>query len=792
MNGRVIPMRTNPERKVDVGELDIRGKRVRFGIKERDRSRHMYVIGQTGSGKSTLLEILAQQDLENGSGFIFIDPHGQSVENLLNYVPEKRLDDVIYFAPHLQDQPLGLNIVEDIGYDKRHLVVNSLLSSFERIWEGTWSDRMSFILQNTLLALIEHPNSTLLDIGRMYSSKNFRKKVVDSITDPQVKNYWETEFKNYTQKYIQEATPAIQNKVGQFTSNPLMRNIIGQPKSSFNFRSVMDSRKILLINLSKGKIGDNNARMLGTLFTTKIYLAALSRSDLTRQELEEVPSCSFYVDEFQSFSNSSFADILSEARKYKLNLILAHQYIAQLDSGSDKNTPIRDAVFGNVGTFISFRIGSIDADVVSKQFSSKVSPEDLVSQPNRHMYVILNIDGAGSQPFSAQTFQIPDPPAISFAEQIEINTQKKYGTERSIIEKRIKDTLEEDWKNLKDDDGQKNKKSQKGKRTENTQRTENKEERESSRSEKKEDKGSLRDIIKNIIEAPITKEDITDKEIKNLSIYEEPNKGSILTSTEPPPTTTASNTTHTHYTDRQTTPLPQNYKPTTPPTQHTYATTKTTNQGVKDVSKDEQSNKGSISVERSIDAGGSINTSTTPPTPEPSPATESPTPPTETESHPTPTTTHTTTHATPTPPTTSTPATELHATAPTTPPPATHPHKTQRTPTAPSPATEPQSTASLTPPPVQTPPPATPPTTTAPASSTSKPPTAPPAPSIATPPTEPPTTAPPTPTTTTTHATPTPPTTEPPASPPTPTEPSTTAPPTGMDEDWLPLKELNK
>ncbi len=437
-------MAYDPERKVYVGELDRRGETIRFGIKEEDRSRHIYVIGQTGTGKSTLLEIMATQDVMNGEGLIFMDPHGQSVDNLLNFVPENRVDDTIYFAPHLQNRPIGLNIMEDIGYDKRHLVVSSLIASFHKIWgETSWSDRMEYILVNTLLALIEYPNTTLLDIGRMYSNKEFRNHVIENIKDPQVRKYWIEDYANYNERYVQDATPAIQNKLGQFTANPLIRNIIAQPKSSFNFREIMDNKKVLLVNLSKGQIGENNAKMLGVLFTTKIYLAALSRGDMTHQELTDAAPCNFYVDEFQSFANSSFAGILSEARKYKLNLVLAHQYIGQLysDDAAEGNM-IRDAVFGNVGTFVSFRVGPVDAEIIAKQFAPVITEEDLVALPRRHMFLTLNIDGAGSTPFSARTFQMPDPPPISLAELVIKKSGERYGVDQVALEEQIRERLE--------------------------------------------------------------------------------------------------------------------------------------------------------------------------------------------------------------------------------------------------------------------------------------------------------------------------------------------------------------
>lgn len=443
-------MAYDSERKVWLGKVYRRGEEIRFGIKEQDRARHIYVIGQTGTGKSTLLEVMAAQDLANNEGIIFMDPHGQSVEYLLECVTPNSLDNVIYFAPHLQDRPIGLNIMEDVGYDSRHRVVSSLMASFEKIWgASTWSDRMAYILQNTLLALLEYPDTTLLDVGRMYASKDYRNKVVENVKDPQVRKYWVDEYANYSDRYVQDATPAIQNKLGQFTSNPLMRNIIGQTKSAFNFRDVIDSGKMLLVNLSKGQIGGNNARMLGVLFTTKIYLAALSRSDLSREGLAAACPCNFYVDEFQSFANSTFSDILSEARKYKLQLVLAHQYIGQLysDSGdAGDGNAIRDAVFGNVGTFMSFRVGPVDAEIIAKQFAPYVTEEDLVALPRFHMYLTLNIDGVGSTPFLASTFDRPTPQSDSLAGRTVEQSLQKYGVERSVIEERVRKNIESDWK----------------------------------------------------------------------------------------------------------------------------------------------------------------------------------------------------------------------------------------------------------------------------------------------------------------------------------------------------------
>ena len=341
-------------------ETDFRGKRAKFGIKDEDRSKHIYVIGKTGMGKSTMLENMAIQDIQNGHGVAFIDPHGSTAEKLLDYVPESRIKDVVYFAPFDLEYPVSFNVMEDVGKDQRHLVVSGLMSAFKKIWVDAWSARMEYMLTNTLLALLEYPGSTLLGVNRMLSDKDYRRKVVDHITDPGVRSFWVDEFAKYTERMAAEAVPAIQNKIGQFTANPLIRNIIGQPRSSFDFRKVMDEQKILIINLSKGRLGESNANLLGSMLITKIYLAAMSRANVDPAALRRLPPFYFFVDEFQSFANESFANILSEARKYKLSLTIAHQYVEQMSE------EVRAAVFGNVGTIISFRVGPFDAEVFER------------------------------------------------------------------------------------------------------------------------------------------------------------------------------------------------------------------------------------------------------------------------------------------------------------------------------------------------------------------------------------------------------------------------------------------
>lgn len=409
-----------------------RGKEVPFGIKRKDRERHMYIIGKTGMGKSTLLENLAIQDIRNGEGMAFIDPHGSTADRILEYVPEHRIKDVVYFAPFDMEYPVAFNVMEDVGYDKRHLVVSGLLSAFRKIWVDAWSARMEYILSNTLLALLEYEGSTLLDVNRMLINKAFRKKVVDNVKDPIVKSFWVDEFANYTDRYTQDATPAIQNKIGQFTSNPLIRNIVGQPKSSFDIRKMMDEKKILIINLSKGRVGEVNATLLGSMLVTKIYLAAMSRADVPAEMLRELPSFYFYVDEFQNFANESFSDILSEARKYKLRLIIAHQYVEQMEE------EVRDAVFGNVGTTVAFRVGPFDAETLETIFSPQFMATDLVNLGFAQIYLTLMIDGVGSPPFSATTLAPFDPPPQKFVDAVLMSSRAQFGKPRTEVEDTIK------------------------------------------------------------------------------------------------------------------------------------------------------------------------------------------------------------------------------------------------------------------------------------------------------------------------------------------------------------------
>ena len=413
------------------GETDARNKRVKFGIKSIDRTKHVYVIGKTGMGKSTLLENMAVQDIQNGAGMAFIDPHGKTADLLLEYVPKERIRDVIVIAPFDTDYPISFNVLESVDPKKRHLVVGGLMSTFKKIWEDAWSARMEYILTNTLLALLEAPGTTLLGVNRMLSDKAYRNEIVSHVQDPSVKSFWVKEFANYTERQAAEAVPAIQNKVGQFTANPLIRNMIGQPASSFDFRKAMDEGKIIIINLSKGRIGDENMKLLGGLLVTKIYLAAMSRADVSDRVVKMLPHFYLFVDEFQNFANASFSDILSESRKYKLNLTIAHQYIEQMDEN------VRAAVFGNVGTMIVFRVGATDAESLEKEFAPQFTMEDLVNLGQFQMYLKLMIDGLTSAPFSARSIGPIPQPKVSYVNEIISASREQFARPRAEVEEII-------------------------------------------------------------------------------------------------------------------------------------------------------------------------------------------------------------------------------------------------------------------------------------------------------------------------------------------------------------------
>ncbi len=426
------------------GLTSFRNQRKKFGIKQDDRRRHFYTIGKTGMGKSNLMENMAIQDIQNGYGVAYVDPHGEGAEKLLDFVPSNRINDVIFFNPVDLDYPIAFNVMEKVDFKYRHLVAGGLMGVFKKVWPDVWSARMEYILNNAILALLEYPDSTLLGVNRMLADPEYRAKVVAKITDPIVKSFWVTEYARYTQRYEIEATAAIQNKVGQFVSNALIRNIIGQTKSTINMRKIMDEGKILILDLSKGRIGEDNSRLLGALLITKLQLAAMSRVDVPEEERKDFY---LYVDEFQNFATESFANILSEARKYRLCLTVGHQYISQMDE------TVRDAVFGNVGTIAVFRVGAEDAEFLEKEFSPEFTAEDLVNLSKYNIYLKLMIDGVASHPFSAETLPPPILPDQSSKDKIIQASRDRYGVKSEIVEEKIVRWIgiqEESLPNLKD------------------------------------------------------------------------------------------------------------------------------------------------------------------------------------------------------------------------------------------------------------------------------------------------------------------------------------------------------
>jgi hypothetical protein len=409
------------------GLTNFRNQNRRFGIKLDDRRRHMYVVGKTGMGKTTLLENMVLNDIYAGHGIGIVDPHGDFAEKIINYIPANRINDVVYFNPSDVDFPIGFNILETIRPEQKHLITSGLMGVFKKIWPDVWSARMEYILNNTILALLDFPNTTLLGINRMLADATYRRRVVKNIKDPVVKTFWEKEFANYNDRYQQEAVAPVQNKIGQFLSASIIRNIVSQVKSRINIREIMDTKKIFIMNLSKGRIGEDNSRLLGGMLVTKIQLSAMERVDIPESERSDF---FLYVDEFQNFATESFANILSEARKYRLALIMAHQYMEQLDE------KVLAAIIGNVGTTISYRVGSTDAEILAKEFAPIFIENDLVNLPKYQVFLKLMIDGISSQPFSAMTMPPIGIPTGS-AEKVIRVSRERYATGRDKIEEKI-------------------------------------------------------------------------------------------------------------------------------------------------------------------------------------------------------------------------------------------------------------------------------------------------------------------------------------------------------------------
>jgi hypothetical protein len=396
-----------------------------FGITREDRRRHLYVVGKSGSGKSKLLELLIKEDLEAGKGVGVLDPHGDLVDNVMKFVPEDRIKDVVIFDPADIEFPIAFNPLESVDEAYKMQVTIGFIDIFKKLFGTNWSDRLEHVLRYTTLALLDSPNTTILSILKMLTDKNYRQKIVSRIQDNVVKNFWVSEFAGWSEKFDAEAITPLLNKVGQLVSTNMIRNIIGQPKSKFDIREIMDGKKILLMKVSKGLLGEENSQLLGSMIITKIYQAAMQRAGVEEEKRQDFY---FYVDEFQNFATDTFAEILSEARKYHLALTLAHQHMGQLIEKVRKN------VFGNVGSIVGFRVGSNDAAHLANEFTPVFSERDIINLAMRDFYVKMSVNGETREAFSGRTLNVPKV-EDHFAKEILQNTREMYCTPREDVEK---------------------------------------------------------------------------------------------------------------------------------------------------------------------------------------------------------------------------------------------------------------------------------------------------------------------------------------------------------------------
>ena len=419
---------TPPDELTPFAETNYRNIREKFGIKRRDRARHMYVIGKSGSGKSKMLELMIKNDIEFGHGICIIDPHGDLIENIIPFIPENRIKDVIFFNPVDEEYPIAFNPIEKVTPALRQQVSTGLIEIFKKIFGANWTPRLEHVLRMTLLALLDAPKASVMSILLLLTDREYRQGIIASIEDQVVKNFWTNEFASWSEKFDSEAIMPILNKIGQFVSNTIIRNIVGQEENKIDMPFIMDNRKILLVKLPKGILQEENTSLLGSMIITKIYQAALARADIA--ENQRVPFF-LYVDEFQNFATDSFANILSESRKYKLSLSMAHQYVSQLSD------VVKKTVFGNVGSIISFRIGPEDALLMEKEFEPKFSAQDIVNLGVREIYMKLSIDDEVKEAFSARTLSVPKSP-FNYRDQIVQYTRENYCRLKATAEKELK------------------------------------------------------------------------------------------------------------------------------------------------------------------------------------------------------------------------------------------------------------------------------------------------------------------------------------------------------------------
>ena len=408
--------------KLGAGEMSVFGftnyhnQNTKFGIKRVDRRRHLYVVGKSGTGKSKMLELLIISDILAGKGVGVLDPHGDLVEAILKYIPEERKNDVVLFDPADADFPIAFNPLEQVPPELRLRVTIGFIEIFHKLFGANWTPRLEHVLRYTTLALLDSPGTTIFSILKMLSDKNYRQKIVANIQDSVIKNFWVNEFASWSEKFDNEAIMPLLNKVGQFVSTSLIRNIVGQPENKINIRELMDQQKILLMKISKGKLGEENCGLIGAMMVTKIQQAAMSRADIPEDERKDFY---LYCDEFQYFATDTFAEILSEARKYRLNVTMAHQYMGQL------NDLVKTTVFGNVGSIISFRVGAEDAVILEKEYTPKFTVRDIINLGVREFYVKMSVDGQIRDAFSGKTVDVPKP-VTDLTEEIRAISRSKY------------------------------------------------------------------------------------------------------------------------------------------------------------------------------------------------------------------------------------------------------------------------------------------------------------------------------------------------------------------------------
>ncbi len=420
-------LKTTPESELTVlGKTHYRWENIQFGMKREDKFRHYYIVGKTGTWKSTFISNMVKSDMEAGNGLCLLDPHGDLVDTVLEHVPTSRINDVILFDVSDTDFPIGFNLLQADNEDEKNRIASWVVSTFHKLFEHSRWPRLEYILRNVVLSVIEYPNATLMHITRILVDKDFREDVLNNLSDPLLKKFWDTEFNKRSDRQRDEAIAPIVNKIWQFLSSKLVRNIFGQPRTKLSMRKAMDEGKIILVNLSKWKIWEDNATMIWSLLVTKIQIDAMSRADVARTERRDFY---LYIDEFQNFATKAFATILSEARKYRLSLIVANQFTSQLQE------EVRDAIFGNVWTIMAFTLGKDDAEIIAWQFKDVISTNDLISLPMFTAYLRLMIDGISWDPFSMRTNPLPTPEwSLELIDKIRKQSRQRYAMERGELE----------------------------------------------------------------------------------------------------------------------------------------------------------------------------------------------------------------------------------------------------------------------------------------------------------------------------------------------------------------------